>query len=270
MGAFYPFYRNHNVQDATVPQEFYRWKSVAKAAKKAIDIRYRLLDYIYTALQQQHTDGTPALNPLFFAYPKDENTYGIDMQFLYGLSVLVSPVTEENATSVDIYLPKDIFYEFESFAPVQGNGQIITISDVGFDSIPLHIRGGAILPMRVQSALTTAELRKKDFELVVAPGMDNRASGALYLDDGVSIEQTATIDVSFKYFRGVLETTGQFGFNPKVNIKAIKFLGIEEKPRKVRLNDRAVKDSDVTYDRITKILVVATVLPLTEGFVVRL
>lgn len=192
------------------------------------------------------------------------------MQFLYGASVLVSPVTEENATSVDIYLPKDIFYEFESFAPVQGSGQIITLSDVGFDSIPLHIRGGAILPMRVESAMTTAELRKKDFELVVAPGTDNRASGTLYLDDGVSIEQEATIGVSFKYFRGVLRVTGEFGFDPKLSIRAVKFLGIEKEPRTVHINDRVVEGGDVTYDKNTKVLVVATMLPLTEGFVVKL
>ncbi|CAE6470893.1 unnamed protein product, partial [Rhizoctonia solani] len=58
LGTFQPFYRNHN-GDTSIAQEFYLWPSVTKAAKNAITMRYQLLDYLYTSMQQAHEDGSP-------------------------------------------------------------------------------------------------------------------------------------------------------------------------------------------------------------------
>ena len=55
-----------------------------QAAKNALDMRYRLIDYLYTAFHQAHTDGTPVLRPLWYSFPNDSNTFAIDSQFLFG------------------------------------------------------------------------------------------------------------------------------------------------------------------------------------------
>lgn len=122
--------------------------------------RYRLLDYIYTAFHEGHTDGTPVLQPFFFKYPKDVNTFPIDLQFFFGDSIFVSPVTDRNSTSVSIYLPHDTFYDFLTLAPIQGTGVFVTLEDISVTTIPVYIKGGVVLPLRVANAMTTTELRK--------------------------------------------------------------------------------------------------------------
>jgi alpha-glucosidase len=224
LGAFAPFYRNH-ADISAPPQEFYRWPIVTEAAKIAIDARFRLLDYIYTAFNRQSRDGTPLANPLWFKYPTDSNTFAIDLQYLYGDSVLVSPVTDANVTSVSIYLPEDIFYDFWTYKPVQGEGKYITLNDVNYTSIPVHYRGGTVVPQRISGANTTTELRKKDFILVVAPSKDQKASGSLYLDDGESLSPQQQSEITFSYNSSTIGWNGSFGYDPGVNVASLVLLG---------------------------------------------
>lgn len=225
LGAFQPFYRNH--ADISAPnQEFYLWESVTDAARKAIDARYRLLDYIYTALYRAASTGAPIVNPLFFIYPEDAETFGIDLQWFYGDALLVSPVTDDDATSVTFYLPNDIFYDFWTLQPVQGTGATVTVDDVAFTDIPVHIRGGTIIPLRSASGNTTALVRQNDFTLIVAPGTDGKASGSLYLDDGDSVDVGSEYsDISFTWDGQTLKAEGTFGYNTDVVVETVKILG---------------------------------------------
>ncbi|KAI0081490.1 alpha-glucosidase [Panus rudis PR-1116 ss-1] len=268
LGGFYPFMRNHNI-DAGISQEFYRWPVVAQAARNVLDIRYRLLDYIYTSMHKDHVDGTPLLNPLWYIYPKDNATFPIDLQFFYGPSILVSPVTEENSTSVNAYFPKDIFYDFLTLAPFEGQGSTVTLSDVNFTSIPVHIRGGVVLPLREKVAATTAQLRKTDFELVVAPGTNGEASGSLYVDDGVSITQKSTTNVDFSFKKSTLTVSGKFGFATGVKVARVKFLNVVTAPKSVKVNGKAVKAGSVSYDNSTKVLTAELGIKFNQGFKVQ-
>lgn len=248
LGAFYPFYRNHNVAGA-ISQEAYRWESVAAAARKAIDIRYRLLDYIYTAMHLQTVDGTPMLTPVWYQYPSDSATHAIESQFFYGPSLLISPVTQAESTSVTFYLPKDIFYNLFTLERVVGEGKTVTYSDVPVTDIPVHIKGGSIIPARVSSASTTKEVRDKDFELLIAPGQDGKARGSLYLDDGESIQPQGTSQISFSWDGKTIRMEGKFGFSTNVGIKSVTLLG-EEVARRYELNEGL--DKTWSHDLTTK------------------
>jgi alpha-glucosidase len=251
LGSFYTFMRNHANIDS-IYQEFYRWSTVAEAARNGLSIRYQLLDYIYTSIYRQNQTGLPALNPLFFNYPEDQNTYPIDLQFFYGDGILVSPVTGEGET-VNYYLPDDIFYEWGTGLPVRGEGAYVT-ADVPLTDITVHYKGGVIFPQRVEGANTTTLLRTKGFNVVIAPGLDGTASGSLYLDDGHSYTQQAVSEIDFAYADGTLTISGSFEYDAGVGIELITLLGVEEEPE---------LGEDAEYDAENKKLVLSVDVPLT-------
>lgn len=226
-----------------------------------------MIDYFYTSIYQQTLDGTPSLNPLFYIYPNDTSTFGIDHQFFFGPSVLVSPVTEENSTSVDIYLPDDIFYDWNAgYTPVRGNGETLTLDNVDFQTIPIHIRGGSIIPLRTQSANTTTELRKQQFELVVAPGLNNSAMGRLYLDDGISLEQNGTTYVEFVWDGSSITMGGTYDYDAGVNMTGVYMLGQTSAPQAVTFQGQPVQ---TTWNSSTQVAYLDVDFPLTGNATIR-
>ena len=180
----------------------------------------------------------------------------------------MSPVLEENSTTAKYYLPDDVFYDFKTLAPVRGSGKEVTMENVGFEEIPVHIRGGVVLPLRARGGMTTTELRKEDFEFVVAPGLGQGgwAEGELYVDDGVLVDQPWTTEVRMRYEGGKLSVEGQFGYEAGVGVESVKFLGVKEAPRGVKVEGKEVEGGDVVYDKTTGVLSVKVGIPLKRGF----
>lgn len=224
LGAFYTFMRNHAVK-GSIPHEAYRWESVADASRYAISIRYNLMPYLYTLFQKSSVVGTPILQALSFGFPSDVNTYGIDTQFLFGPAVLVTPVLTENATTVEGYFPRGVWYAWDSLFGKKGSHDIIsgptTVTlQAPLSFIPVHILGGNVLVAQWPGYTTTAS-RKNPFYLIVALDENGEASGSLYLDDGESIFQERTSEIGFSVKNGVLRTYGKFGYRVSERVDKI-------------------------------------------------
>ena len=204
VGAFSPFSRDHNTYDAP-PQELYRWESVTEASRTALGLRYRLLPYLYTLMFLAHYNGNVVQSPLWMKFPNDAVTLSqTDGQFMWGSSILFTPVLLQGATSVTGYFPAGLWYSlFDDTAGQQfidaSSGGVWVELDTPLTATNAHLRGGHIIPMQA-SAMTTDAVHASPFTLLVAVNMQNRIShGQLFYDDGEQQELSHIVRVAYLY-----------------------------------------------------------------------
>jgi alpha-glucosidase (family GH31 glycosyl hydrolase) len=158
---------------------------VAAISRKVLAAKYSLLPYYNTRFFNVWSQGGTVLRPLFFEFPNDTETLDVDVQFMVGPALLVTPVVVENATSVHGYLPPSAaWYDFWTGAPVLKLGW--QTLDAPFDHINVHVRGGQVIPMQ-EPAMTTSESRQNPHSLLVALDARGEAHGELFLDDGETL-----------------------------------------------------------------------------------
>ncbi|MEO1514180.1 MAG: glycoside hydrolase family 31 protein [Bacteroidota bacterium] len=165
LGIFHPFYRIHSIgnnvdgsaatDDDAVGEEMTQnrldqepWsygEEYALMAKKAIELRYRLLAYLYTAFYLHLEDGRPILRPLSHVDQHDPECIARENEFLFGDQILVAPVVKEAQRRQKAYLPKGNWYHFSTGKKYQGGKKAKV--EAPLDDIPFFVKAGSILPL---------------------------------------------------------------------------------------------------------------------------
>jgi alpha-D-xyloside xylohydrolase len=150
-------------------------------------LRYRLLPYIYsTAWQVTHAAGT-MMRALVFDFATDPKALDVPDEYMFGPALLVSPVSDQGATTRSVYLPAGATWiDFWTGASSVG-GQTITAA-APIDHIPVHARAGAILPLGPVVQFAT-EKPADPVELRVYGGADGALT--LYEDENDNYDYEA-------------------------------------------------------------------------------
>jgi alpha-glucosidase (family GH31 glycosyl hydrolase) len=220
--------------------------------RKTIVIRYTLLPYLYTLFYHVHENGGTVVRSLAHEFPKNKRTYDIDEQFLWGGSLLISPVIYQGKTIVDVFLPQEArwYSYYDGKEATAGLNKIFAPRDF----IPLHVRGGSILPTQ-DSGKNTDESRKNPFGLIIAPDEAETAQGTLYWDDGESYDAITTkkynlYEFSFSRVGGEsvidIKITNQ-GYPITNRLNKIRLFDVKFAPTQF-LIDSVVQVVNFTYD----------------------
>ena len=214
-GTFCPIFRIHGYRSET---EMWKYGPEVEQGLRLFDtLRYRLLPYIYSQAWDITEKGGTIMRALPLEYPSDVRVRDIQDQFLFGPSLLVSPVVDKGARERDLWLPAaDSWVNFWTGQRHQG-GETVK-ADAPLSQIPIHVKEGSIVVLGpvVQSAADSED----PLEIRIYPGRD--ADFTFYEDqgDGYSYEsgQCATIPMHWDDRRQVLivgAANGSFPGMPK-------------------------------------------------------
>lgn len=179
-GVFYPFMRAHTEINTPDQEPWVYGERHEAINRRAIELRYELLPHLYNVMADSCAAGLPAMRPLFFEFPGDENARDTDDVFLFGRDLLVAPVIKPEQTSRNTYLPPGDWYDFWTAHKLTG-GQHHQLQ-VTLESLPIFVRAGGFV-FRQPVVQHTGEMPGQPLIVCVYPGAAE-SSAIYYEDDG--------------------------------------------------------------------------------------
>lgn len=146
MAVFHPFFRTHSSGDHADQEPWSFGEKTTKLVRKAIELRYQLLPYLYTAFHQYATTGRPILKSLALIAEKDTDTHWRASEFGFGDHLLVVPIHHPGEGGRYLYLPDDSWVSFWNDTAPKSAKQDIWYDNPD-DHIPVFVKKGAIIPL---------------------------------------------------------------------------------------------------------------------------
>ena len=112
--------------------------------REFVNLKCRLMPYLYGQAVKSHVKGTPLLRPMFLDFPQDRACDTLDRQYMLGDSLLVAPVFKESG-EVDYYLPEGTWVNIITGEKKTGGRWLKETHD--YHSLPVMLRPNTILPV---------------------------------------------------------------------------------------------------------------------------
>jgi alpha-glucosidase len=189
-GAFSPILRTHMMKTASADRRIWAYpEPYSSFLRSAVEMRYRLIPYIYTEARKTYDTGVSFLRPLYYDWPEQQEAYTAKNEYSFGNSMIVAPVTSpvDPATSLaseTIWLPSGEWIEVPTGTHL--TGPIKLQRRFSLEEIPVYVRPGTILPM-ASKANRVQEISNKPLIMNVYPLHDKQAASYdMYEDAGDS------------------------------------------------------------------------------------
>jgi alpha-glucosidase len=143
-GILAPFCRAHSEIRTERHEPWVFGPRVEAICRDFLQLRYRLLPYLYTLFWEASRRGTPLLRPLLYHFPDDPVTYPLHDQVLLGSQLMAAPIYQPGREYRYVYLPAGNWYGWWTDELL--TGPVHLLAHAPLERMPLYIRAGAIIP----------------------------------------------------------------------------------------------------------------------------
>ncbi len=258
--ALTPLVRSHTNAGSKDQEPWSYGPDFERINRATIELRYKLLPYLYSLFHEHTETGAPVMRPLWFEYPKDVRTYLIEDEYLAGRELLVAPVLSEGEVKRRVYFPKgDAWVDWWTGKRHEGGSEAEI--NAPLDRLPLFVRVGAAIEIQpiVQH---TGEMAGVPRTMLIVPGGDSTSrsyedSGEGYSYQGGAFGMTT---VTLRGSKIRLQKSGLYNSRP---IVSVELLGVNARPREIRVGNRVVEDA--SFDEgVKRLLIPIRPSPVTE------
>jgi alpha-D-xyloside xylohydrolase len=157
--------------------------------RHAVELKYKLMPYVYAQAKLASQEGYPMLRTLFFEYPEDPTSWFIEDEYLFGTDILVAPLMKE-APGRRVYLPPGLWTDYQSGAIYEG----ARWHEIEVGEIPAVIlaRDGSVIP-HIRLAQSASQMNWEEVELVVYGAYSSTVQGYICLP-GDNVLHTLTLE----------------------------------------------------------------------------
>ncbi|EXJ23733.1 Maltodextrin glucosidase [Alkalibacterium sp. AK22] len=176
-GVFSPINRLHSSNSAFSSKEPWNYSDPVKAnMTKFLRLRHALLPYLYTANVLTHEKGIPLVQPVYYHYPFEQQSYDIKNEYFFGSELLVLPITskkdDETLYGSDvIFFPEGYWFDIFSNRRYKGNAKLQIFRKP--EDMPVFAKEGAIIPLDARPTETVNGELPEEIEWLVYPGKSN-------------------------------------------------------------------------------------------------
>lgn len=185
VGMLYPLMRAHSALTTAQHEPWVFGDKVEQICREYMELRYRLLPYIYTLFWEAATTGAPILRPLLYHFPNDLKTYNISDQVMLGSSIIAAPVYRPGVEYRAVYLPEGRWYDWWSGEVFEGSTHIL--AQAPLERMPMYVRAGAIIPL----APIMQYVDERPMDQLTLRIWQGTGEFTLYEDDGQSFDYKA-------------------------------------------------------------------------------
>lgn len=181
VGMLYPLMRGHSALTTAQHEPWVFGDQVEQICREYMELRYRLLPYIYTLFWEAASTGAPILRPLLYDFPNDLKTYNISDQVMLGSAIMAAPVYRPGVECRAVYLPEGRWCDWWSGEVF--NGSTYILAQAPLEQMPMYVRAGAIVPLAPVRQYVDQQIEQLTLRI-----WQGRGEFTLYEDDGQSFD----------------------------------------------------------------------------------